>query len=56
MTSLTDKENPFSLKDDLKKEYQKLIEKYSNLKYYKRKIFKKRKTLSVKRSHFMQFA
>ena len=48
MKSITKKENAFSLKDDLKKEYEKLIQKSKNINIDKKKIFKKRKTLSVK--------
>ena len=55
MKSITKKENAFSLKDDLKKEYEQLIQKTTNLKIDKRKVFKKRKTLSVKPINFPNF-
>ena len=55
MKSITKKENAFSLKDDLKKEYEQLIQKSKNSKIDKRKIFKKRKTLSIKPLNFPNF-
>ena len=48
MTSMINKENPFFLKDDLKREYQKLIQSDLNPKLEKRNLFNKRKTLSIK--------
>ena len=55
MKSITQKENAFSLKDDLKKEYEQLIQKSKNLNIDKRKVFKKRKTLSIKPLNFPNF-
>ena len=55
MKSITDKENPFSLKDDLKNEYQKLIINNRDSKNHRKKLFMKRKTLSLKGSNFLRF-
>ena len=55
MKSITDKENPFSLKDDLKNEYQKLILNNRDSKNHRRKLFMKRKTLSLKGPNFLRF-
>ena len=55
MTSMINKENPFFLKDDLKREYQKLIQSDLNPKLEKRNLFNKRKTLSIKPIHLPHF-
>ena len=46
--SIKNKDNPFLLKDDLKKEYQNLIQKYYHTRKNKRKFYMKRKTISIK--------
>ena len=46
--SIKNKDNPFLLKDDLKKEYQNLIQKYYHTRKNKRKVYMKRKTISIK--------
>ena len=48
MKTLTNKNNPFTLKDDAKKEYEKLMNNNNKDKKNKRRILKKRNTLSVK--------
>ena len=45
---IKNKDNPFLLKDDLKKEYQNLIQKYYPTSKTKRKFYMKRKTISIK--------
>jgi len=55
MKSITDKENPFSLKEDLKNEYKKLIQNNKNSKKDRKKMYLKRKTLSLKPPHYHPF-
>ena len=47
--------NPFSLEDDLNHEYQKLLHIDNNSKNDKKKLFMKRKTLSVKSVNLLHF-
>ena len=55
MKSLLNKENPFSLEGDLKNEYKKLIETQENSRRDKKRLYMKRKTLSVKPIHLPHF-
>ena len=55
MNTLINKENPFLLNNDLKKEYEILIQNNNNLKKDKRKYYVKRKTLPTNKINIPNF-